>query len=66
MYAVTVSGASRIIFQAGERLQFLTCVDFFIKIYSFARPVCHVYTILLRREHSTIVEGQRLLSSIEN
>ena len=29
-------------------------------IYSFARVVCHVHTLLLARELSTIVEGQGL------
>ena len=47
-------------FKAVERLQFLTRVEFFLKIYSFfARGVSCLH-FLLRREHSTIVEGQML------
>ena len=46
-YAVTVSGAGRIIFQAVERLQFLTWAEFFFYEKQFCRcAVSHVYTFI--------------------
>ena len=46
-------------FLAVERLQLLTRAELlFVDLYSFARVVCHVHTLLLGRELSTIVEGQ--------
>ena len=40
-----------------ERLQFLTRAELYFLDLQFLRAVCHVYTFLLRREHSTTVEG---------
>ena len=48
-------------FSAVERLQFLTRAELlFFDLQFCARCVCHVHTLLLGRERSTIVEGQRL------
>ena len=58
-YAVTVSGAGRIIFKAVERLQFLTWVELlFFHDVQFSQFV--MSTLLSIRNHSTILEGQRL------
>ena len=48
------------IFKAVEGLQFLTRAELIFFFTVFARAVCHVYTLLLGRGYSTIVEGQRL------
>ena len=61
-YAVTVSGAGRTFFlKQLKRLQFFDPGGKnFLRFTVFARAVCDVYTLPLRRERSTILEGQRL------
>ena len=58
-YAVSVSGAGRIIFEAVERLQFLTRAELFF-FYTVLRAWFVMSALVSRMERSTIVVGQRL------